>query len=63
MGYFKELDIEKMPAEQAGPKIKFEVAQMFDHLRMTQAQLNSLRKKNVEAQLSLLKQDEYKKTS
>ena len=63
MGYFKELEIERMPTEAAKAKIKFEVAQMFDHLRMTQAQLKALRKKNTENQMSLLQQEAFKKTS
>jgi ABC-type uncharacterized transport system YnjBCD ATPase subunit len=63
MGYFKELEIEAMPTEQTKAKIKFEVAQMFDHLRMTQTQLKALRKKNIESQMSLLQQGAFKETS
>ena len=63
MGYFKEMEIERMPSEELKPQIKFEVAQMFDHLRMTQAQLKTLRKKNMEAQNRLSRQATFKTTS
>lgn len=52
MGHFKELEIEQMAfqerkrqrQEERHKQIRFEVEQMFSHLKSAQAQLRSIRK-------------------